>query len=236
MGFGSRVLVVPLPPGEVRGRTTGRTYAAGMTSDAQTHPGGTPPDLTAAKRARRRELLAARRALPPADVMVASRRIVARLRALPEVSAARTLLLYAADPDEIDLTDLLVDPPSGCTLLLPRVEGDRLVTVPYRTGDRLVIGDLGVREPVGAAIDPSDVDVAIVPGVAFSPSGDRLGRGRGLYDRLLPGLPHALRIGVCVEELVLADLPLEDHDARVDLVVTDASLRRRDAGGRVGSA
>lgn len=222
---------MPLLPGEVRVRTTGRTYAAGMTSDAQPHPDGTPQDLAAAKRARRRELLAARRALPSVDVMVASRMIVARLRALPEVSAARTLLLYAADPDEIDLADLLSDPPPGCTVLLPRVEGDRLVTVPYRSGDRLVIGGLGVREPVGAAIDPSDIDVAIVPGVAFSPSGDRLGRGRGLYDRLLPRLTHALRVGVCVEQLVLADLPLEAHDARVDLVITDASLWRRDAGG-----
>jgi 5-formyltetrahydrofolate cyclo-ligase len=197
------------------------------------------------KRARRRELLEVRRALPPAAVAAASQRVVANLRGLVELSSAagvgarasarptseRALLLYAADADEIDLSDLLDAPPPGFRVLLPRVEGDELVTVLHEPGDVLVTGELGVREPTGPAIDPADVDVVVVPGVAFSPSGGRLGRGRGMYDRLLPRLPHALRIGVCIEQLVVEDLPLEAHDARMGLVVTDASIRRRDASG-----
>jgi 5-formyltetrahydrofolate cyclo-ligase len=187
------------------------------------------------KHARRRELLNARRALPAAAVATASRRAVANLRRLPELtsdagsSSQRTLLLYAADPDEIDLTALLDAPPPGFRVLLPRVEGDELVTVPHEPGDALVVGELGVREPTGPAIDLAGIDVVVVPGVAFSPSGGRLGRGRGMYDRLLPRLPHALRIGVCIELLVVEDLPLESHDVGMDLVVTDASIRRRDA-------
>jgi len=206
------------------------------------------PDV-GVKRARRSELLAARRAVPAADVAAASRRIVATLRSLPELAPAarpgagpdalpgraaeRNLLLYAADPDEVDLSELLAAPPQGFRVLLPRVErsaeGDELVTVRHGPGDELVVGPLGVREPTGPAVDPTDVDVVIVPGVAFSPSGGRLGRGRGMYDRFLPRLPRAVRIGVCIEQLVVADLVLERHDARMDLLVTDASVRRRTA-------
>jgi 5-formyltetrahydrofolate cyclo-ligase len=196
------------------------------------------------KRVRRRELLEVRRALPAAVVAAASQRAVANLRSLAELSSAagarpsarppseRALLLYAADADEIDLSDLLDAPPSGFRVLLPRVERDELVTVHHEPGDVLVAGELGVREPTGPAIDPDDVDVVIVPGVAFTPSGGRLGRGRGMYDRLLARLPHALRIGVCIEQLVVADLPLEAHDVQMDLVVTDASIRRRDTSGQ----
>jgi len=203
-------------------------------------PGTAAGDRTAAKRALRRELLAVRRALPAATVAEASQRVVAHLLGLPEVRQARSLLVYAADPDEIDLSVLLAGPPSGCSLLLPRVEGDALVMVRHSPGDALVVGALGVREPTGPSIDPGDVDVdvdvVIVPGVAFDAGGGRLGRGRGLYDRLLPGLPRAVRIGVCVERLVVAGLPLEAHDIRMDLVVSDASVRRRDAVDPVAPA
>jgi 5-formyltetrahydrofolate cyclo-ligase len=188
------------------------------------------------KRARRRELLAARRSLPAVDVGAASRRVVAHLRGLPELTGVRTLLLYAADPDEIDLAALLDDPPPGCRVLLPRVEADGIVTVPYVAGEPLVTGRLGVREPAGAAERVIDVDAVVVPGVAFSPTGRRLGRGGGFYDRLLPGLPDAVRIGVCSEAFVVEDLPVEPHDVPMHLVVTDASVRRRDADGRGGWA
>jgi len=207
-----------------------------MTS-AQSSPSDVDPSDVDVKRARRRELLAARRAVPAADVAAASGRIVATLRDLselaPDASCERSLLLYAADPDEVDLTELLEAPPLGFRVLLPRVErsaeGDELVTVRHEPGAALVVGPLGVREPTGPAVDPTDVDVVIVPGVAFSPSGGRLGRGRGIYDRFLPQLPRAVRIGVCIEQLVVEDLPLEAHDARMDLLVTDASVRRRTA-------
>jgi 5-formyltetrahydrofolate cyclo-ligase len=202
-----------------------------MTSGARTIPDE--------KRVRRRELLAQRRSLPRTEVIAASSRIVATLRELPELREAGTVLLYAADPDETDLSPLLDVPPPGWSVLLPRVEDDGLVIVPYAPGDGLVAGTLGVREPTGAALAPSSVagpgactvDVVIVPGVAFDPEGGRLGRGRGMYDRLLAGMPDAVRIGVCDERFVIDDLPLEQHDIRMDLVITDKAVRRGPAVG-----
>lgn len=189
-----------------------------------------PADPATAKRALRAELLAQRRALPPAEVAAASAAVVARLRTLPELATGPLrVLLYAADPDELSLDPLVADPPDGWELLLPRVEGTALALVLHRPGDPLATGYRGVREPVGTAVPPMSVDVAVVPGVAFTPDGRRLGRGAGLYDRTLPTLGTAVRIGVCADRFVRPTLPVAAHDATVDVVVTDASVRRRAA-------
>lgn len=188
-------------------------------------------DVARAKRALRRDLLAARRALPRDVVVAASDRIVAALRALPELAGAHALLLYAADPDEVDLDALVAHAPGGCRILLPRVEDGEVVAVPHAPDASLAVGHRGIREPVGAPVDLATVDVVVVPGVSFGPSGERLGRGAGMYDRLLPRLADAVRVGVCMERFVRDGLPVESHDAHVDVVVTDASVRRRPRAG-----
>jgi 5-formyltetrahydrofolate cyclo-ligase len=71
-------------------------------------------------------------------------------------------------------------------------------------------------------LDPSLLDVVVVPGLAFTADGRRLGQGGGHYDRFLPRLrPDCLTIGAAFAEQLVDDLPTEDHDARVALVVTD---------------
>ena len=189
-------------------------------------------DTSDEKRALRRELLALRRGLAVDVVAEGSDAIVAHLRVLPELAVPApagplSVLLYAADPDEVMLDRLIGDPPDGWRILLPRVEAGDIVVVPHPPGTPLARGTLGIREPVGAAIDPAEVDVVVVPGVAFTPEGARLGRGAGMYDRLLPRTGGALRIGVCLETFVRDRLPVEPHDAGVDMLVTDASVRRR---------
>jgi len=195
-------------------------------------------DSDGTKRATRSALLARRRALPPELVATASRAIELRLRSLAPLDdgVERTVLLYAADPDEVELDGLIMGPPAGWTVLLPRVVDGDIIAVPHRPDQDLIVGHRGIREPLGEGVDPSGIDVAVVPGVAFSPTGQRLGRGAGMYDRLLPRIPGALRIGVCMEDFVLDVLPSEAHDAPVDIIVTDASVRRSTADGPTLSA
>lgn len=189
-----------------------------------------------AKIALRRELLAVRRSLPTDVIAAASTAVADRLRTLPELAGTRDVLLYAADPDEVALDVLITAPPAGWRVLLPRVDGGEVVAVLHRAGVPLVPGYRGIREPVGPAVDAATLDAVIVPGVAFSPSGQRLGRGAGLYDRLLPRTGGAVRVGVTLEGFVRDELPVEAHDAAVDVVVTDASVRRRTATGTDASA
>jgi 5-formyltetrahydrofolate cyclo-ligase len=217
-----------------RPRDTASEPASGATISKSDGLGPAAGDRADRKRARRRELLAERRDMQTAQVTALSQQVITHLLTLAELRAARAVLLYAAAPDEIDLTTLLDASPPQFRVLLPRVEGDRLVTVAYAPGDALITGALGVREPSGPAVELSDagIEAVVVPGVAFSPTGGRLGRGRGFYDRLLPLLPAAIRIGVCAEQFVVDDLPLEEHDVRMDVVVSDAAVRRTDAAIR----
>lgn len=191
------------------------------------HVDGGRVGAAAEKRVLRRELLARRRALPPEVVTAGSRAVVATLRTLPELVTARNVLLYAADPDEVDLDALVRTPPDGWRVLLPRVEDGRIVAVLQPPDAPLVSGALGIREPVGPATDPATIDAVVVPGAAFTPEGGRLGRGAGLYDRFLTTTVDAVHVGVCLEAFVRDEVPVEDHDVPVDVVVTDASVRRR---------
>ncbi len=193
--------------------------------------------MSDAKRELRRERLAARRTVPPHVRAARDAAIVSALRALPEVAAARHLLLYIAIAGEPDLGALLSSPPTGAEVLLPRVEGAALAVAPHRPGAVLPVGAHGVPEPTGAGVPVDRVDVVVLPGVAFDAAGGRLGRGGGHYDRLLALLDgRAVAVGVADEDAVVMEIPREAHDRPVDVLVTDAAVRRRSTDASAGRA
>ena len=94
--------------------------------------------------------------------------------------------------------------------------------------------DLNVDKTLGVKIPKSDAprvipEVLLVPGRAFTAKGDRLGRGKGLYDRYLASYP-GLKIGICLSEQIVGELPLEEHDIPMDCIVTDETIF---AGGKI---
>jgi len=178
-----------------------------------------PVDVIEAKAALRSELKARLRALPPEVIAHRSRLICAWLA--PRV-AVGTVLAFAPLADEVNLWPLLGPLAAAGRLVLPRVAETTLTL--HRVGnlDSLRTGPLHLREPgpdtVQERID--DVDVALVPGLGFTRAGHRLGRGRGLYDRVLGGLrPGVPRIGVCFAEQVVEAVPLAPHDLLVTELV-----------------
>lgn len=127
----------------------------------------------------------------------------------PRWQEAKTVLLYHALPDEVDTTLLLNS--TGKQILLPVVIGDNLELRIY-TGE-MQEGAFHIMEPVGAVFTAyNEIDLAIIPGMAFDAEGHRLGRGKGYYDRLLPHLPHAYRLGLCFPFQLLEEVPAEPHD------------------------
>jgi 5-formyltetrahydrofolate cyclo-ligase len=191
---------------------------------------GASPDVHATKAALRRTALAARRAVEPDDRRRASAAAVDRLLGLPELRGVQTVALYAALDEELDPVGALprlVE--AGVRTLFPRVRGERLELVAAADLPTLQLGYRGIREPVGIAIDPSVVDVLLVPGVAFDVRGGRLGQGGGHYDRLLATLPGtATAVGMCFACQVVPRVPMEDHDRSVDVVVTEAGVHRQE--------
>ena len=191
-------------------------------------------DVAAEKAAWRERFRAARQATATADRAAASRAICARVLALPEVRAARVVHGFWPLPDEPDLRPALAAlRERGVTVALPAVVGPRRLAHRAFEGEAaLRAGRWGILEPAPSApeVRPAQVDVVLVPGLAFGRDGSRLGTGGGFYDTFLAETP-AFRLGVGGAAALVASVPTEPHDARLDAVVTDAGVLRVAAGG-----
>ncbi len=155
------------------------------------------------------------------ELAALSRQVAQQLMAHESWQQSRVVLLYSSLPDEVQ-TDLLLQAAldAGKRVFLPVVVGDDLELKPYGSHTLMHKGAFNISEPEGAALtDLSVIELAIVPGMAFTPAGTRLGRGRGYYDRLLPQLRRARTIGLCFPFQLVDFIPTEPHDIRLDSVV-----------------
>lgn len=148
--------------------------------------------------------------------------LLQQLEQHPMFVEAHTVLLYHSLPDEV-CTHAFID--RWCTLkeiILPSVVGDDLELYHYTGPECLIRGSYGILEPTGELFtDYERITLAVIPGMAFDCVGHRLGRGKGYYDRLLPRLIHAYKLGLCFPfQLIADDIPHEPHDFLMDDVLT----------------
>ena len=151
-----------------------------------------------------------------------SANILAALEAHPAFRAANTVLLYHSLNDEVDTHAFIQKWSSEKRILLPVVVGDDLELRIY-TGpeDMSISGIYGIAEPTGEIFtDYAAIDFIVVPGVAFDAKGNRLGRGKGYYDRLLPRIPSAYKAGICFPFQLVEEVPAESFDIRMDIIIT----------------
>jgi 5-formyltetrahydrofolate cyclo-ligase len=187
-------------------------------------------ELAAEKRRVRRSLSQLRRGVAPEAAARAAERIASRLLGEPAVRRARRIALYAALPDEVPSRPLFVALRSlAASLWFPRVQAEReLVFARVSDWSELRPGRYGVLEPSASAatIEPEEGDLVLVPGVAFDRAGNRLGRGKGFYDRAFPcGAPGPpLLMGVAYAIQLLDAVPHSREDRRMDAVVTESGL------------
>jgi 5-formyltetrahydrofolate cyclo-ligase len=182
-----------------------------------------------AKAPLREALLAARRALPSQERLTRSSRIARRVAELPAFVRARTIGLYSPMGAEVDTAELvLLAASAGKRIAYPRIaSGERRLAYAECACDLLVDGPLRTREPPSAAplVPLDELDLVVVPGVAFDARGRRLGRGRGYYDATLAALPRgAARVGLAFELQIVDAIPEEPHDAPLDAVVTEERI------------
>lgn len=150
-----------------------------------------------------------------------SAEILAALEAHPAFRAASTVLLYHSLKDEVDTHEFIRKWSRKKRILLPVVVGDDLELRIYTGPKDMAIGAYGIDEPTGELFtDYAAIDFIAVPGVAFDRSGNRLGRGKGYYDRLLPRIPSAYKAGICFPFQLVEEVPAEPFDIRMDEVIT----------------
>ena len=144
------------------------------------------------------------------ELITKSAALLEKLEQHPKFASARTVLLYYSLDDEVQTHDFVEKWHRQKTVLLPVVKGDEL--------------ELRIEEPTGEAFTAYEkIDLAIIPGVSFDARGNRLGRGKGYYDKLLP-LLHSYNIGICYNFQVNEKLPVEPFDRRMDEVWTENGI------------
>jgi 5-formyltetrahydrofolate cyclo-ligase len=188
------------------------------------------PPLIEEKRALRRAMRVRRAALSAAERAECSRAAADRLGGLPELAAARTVAGFLAMPEEIDPAQALAQVEQrGAVVAFPRVSSDRPRLRFHRVagpGD-LRPGAYGIFEPREGCpeLPASDLDVILVPGLAFDAEGRRLGYGGGYYDEV-GGLVRgrALLVGVGFDFQLVDRCPAGEGDVNIDRVVTDARV------------
>ena len=133
---------------------------------------------------------------------------------------AETVLAYWSMDDEVYTHDFVNKWAGSKTLLLPCVKGDELELRYFDGEERLQPGEgYAIPEPVGELFtDWGTIDLILVPGVAFDKSGNRLGRGKGYYDKVLKQT-GAYKLGVCFDFQLVERVPVEPHDVKMDRVV-----------------
>lgn len=187
-------------------------------------------NLQDAKAGLRSKLRAALVKISPAVRTVESADLRGRLNA--EMQSARTILFFAPLPDELDVWPLLEESlADGKIVALPFFDpGKKTYSARWinNPAQEIVAGKFGVREPLStcAQIPLEEFNLILVPGMAFDLHGNRLGRGRGFYDRLLK-TAGGIKCGVAYDFQLLDKIPTEPHDAKVDFILTPSRCVRR---------
>ena len=148
-----------------------------------------------------------------------SERIMAKLERHPDFIKARKIMLYSALPDEVQTQAFLEKWHLDKQIILPTVVGDDIIPVEFAADTRFAVGDFNILEPQNEPYT-GDFDLIVVPGVAFDRNGNRLGRGRGYYDRFLSQHLDVKRIGICFDFQLVDEVPADPFDIRMDEVIS----------------
>ena len=187
--------------------------------------------MTQSKDEIRAAMKAQRKALTPEVRKVASEIICAKLAADSDIGlrvdpfeCGSPIAVYLASPQEIDLSPFVRKMLTmGAKVVAPRWNGETYELAALKGLDdaHLRKGPMGILEPAAAEIvSPKAVEVWLMPGLAFTRSGKRLGYGGGWYDRLLVDAPKgSVKIGIAHVFQVVDDLPSEPHDILLSKVV-----------------
>ncbi|MFW5707213.1 MAG: 5-formyltetrahydrofolate cyclo-ligase [Bacteroidota bacterium] len=156
----------------------------------------------------------------PQQKKTASEQIFQQVESLPVFRTAKTILLYWSLPDEVHTHDFVAKWYKQKKILLPIVKGDELELRHFTGLDCLQKGEaFGILEPYkGAPSSGNDIELGIIPGVAFDSKGNRLGRGKAYYDKLLRK-KRFFSVGVCFHFQMVEKVPVESSDIPVDRVI-----------------
>ena len=178
----------------------------------------------------RNRIKARKSLLSQAEKALAAQQVFDTLEKTAAFMLAEKVLMYHSLPDELSTRSFLEKWSGRKKFFLPRVNGVNLDILPYDRS-RMALGSFHIEEPQGDdTVGIDEIELVIVPAIAYDRRGNRVGRGKGYYDRLLADT-RATKIGVGYHfQLLDEEIPAEEHDVSVDMVITDRTrilIRKR---------
>jgi 5-formyltetrahydrofolate cyclo-ligase len=175
----------------------------------------------------RKEGMKIRKDLPETELLEKSKQIKKRLYKMKEFQQATTILFYVSYDNEVYTQDMIKENLSnGKNVVVPITDAEKhcLILSKLNNWEDLECSTYSILEPKKNCIREvslDKIDLILVPGVVFDESGNRIGHGKGYYDNLLKNSKKALHIGLAFEMQIVDNIPAEEHDVKVDKIVTE---------------
>jgi len=147
-----------------------------------------------------------------------------KLFSLEEYKKAKTVMFYVSFGSEVFTHDMVEEALKDKTVIVPKIVEFEIVPCRIDNFTELEPGKYRILEPVDCSKEQkNNIDIILVPGIAFDKRGYRIGYGKGYYDRLLKRL-NAKRIALCFDTQIIDKVPDEDHDEKMDIIVSEKKI------------
>lgn len=153
-----------------------------------------------------------------------SKKIHKHLNALPQWQNAKNVCAFVSLPQEVNTHEIINECSQTKELYVPFLKNETLTPVQFLGWENMKKNEWDILEPIEAqAIEPEQLDIILVPSIALNQSGQRLGRGKGFYDRFLKE-SDATKIAIAFHIQIVKDVPTDKWDVPVDIIVTERGI------------
>lgn len=176
-------------------------------------------DIQAEKKEIRKQIKVFKSGISQQQMQDEANLVFEKIESLAEFKKSTTIFLYWSLEDELP-THRFIEKWSACKqIILPSVSGKDMILKKYSETKDLITGKLGISEPAINTDYEGNIDLVIVPGIAFDKSKNRLGRGKGFYDRYF-NHNKLYKIGICFDFQLLNTIPTTSQDVKMDKIIT----------------
>lgn len=172
------------------------------------------------------KILEKRNSLSKEEIIEKSEKIEDTLFNLEQYKKSKTAMFFVSFNSEVHTPDMIIKALKDKIVIIPKVVQNEIEPSVIIDFDNLIpSGKFGILEPIELMkIAYKNIDLVLVPGIAFDREGHRIGYGFGCYDRFLKKVLKAVKIGLCFDFQVIDGIPKEEHDVPVDFIITEKRI------------
>lgn len=179
-------------------------------------------EINSLKQSIRREIKVLKSNFDEESLKLKSNKVISRLEVHPLFKNSNAIMLFWSMKDEVFTHNLIEKIFRSKTVILPSIQDEILLLKEYKGKNEMVINNqFGIPEPIGNPLDESiNIDLIVIPGIAFDKDLNRLGRGKGFYDKLLKTI-SSKKIGICFDFQIINHVPTYTHDMKMDIIISE---------------